>query len=55
MAFEVTRFSGCKKQATASCRERMTGIEREGLNNQVRKIDRPIVVFVSFKMPKKFA
>ena len=46
MAFEVTRFSGGrKKQATASCRERMTEIEGESLDNQVRKIDRPIVIF----------
>lgn len=52
IALEVATFSERKKQATASCRERMTEIEREGRSSQVRKSDLPIVVFVSFKMPK---
>jgi len=51
MAFEVTIFSERTKQATASCRERMTEIVREGRSSQVRKSDRPIVVFVQFRMP----
>ena len=55
MAFEVTIFSERKKQATASCRERMIEIEREGRRSQARKRDRPIVVFESFKMPEDVA
>lgn len=47
----VTRFSGRRKQATASWRAVMTGIERDGRKSQVRRRERPSEDVVLLRIP----
>jgi len=51
MACAVARFSGRIKHATASWREIIIGIERDGLRSQVCKRERPKVVLVLSRIP----
>ena len=51
IAAAITRLSERRKEVMASCRAVISGMEREGRNNQARSRERPSAVFVWFKIP----